>query len=568
MTGLLAISGPRRSTNRSEALRRAALAHDRSVPREPHQGRRRHSRPAERLLHRRRQRRRLEDDRLRPHLEPDLRRSADGLDRRDRDRAVESEHHLRRQRRRTAASRPLHRRRHLQVDRRRQDAGRTSVCATASRSRRSSSIRAIRIGCSSPCSAIRTGRTPSAASSARPTAARRFRKSYTRTRIPARIDVVLDPVESDDRLLPCSGKRVRGRGRTDSSPGRAADCSSRPTAARPGARSGRDCRPSSRTVSAASASPSRRACRAGCSRRWTRRATAASIAPTTPARTGIASTTGHARRGARVGLRRGEGRSEESGRRLHGERRDVEVDRRRQDVQGVSRRAGRRRLSSHLDQPERSEHHAHRQRSGRDRHGERRRDVELVVQSADGRVLSRHHRQRISRIASAAVSRSRARRASRVAATTGESPFCDWHPVGVEEYGYVAPDPLDPDIVYGGKVTRYDRRTGEVQEVAPSVGCGASGLSRRCARRRSSSRRSIRTRCSSRSNVVWKTINGGQSWTQISPDLTRTDSIVPANVGEYAAERGAAARHPGVVYTIAPSYVDARRHLGRAATTG
>ena len=25
---------------------------------------------------------------------------------------------------------------------------------------------------------------------------------------------------------------------------------------------------------------------------------------------------------------------------------------------------------------------------------------------------------------------------------------------------YVAPDPLDPDIVYGGKVTRYDRRTG------------------------------------------------------------------------------------------------------------
>ena len=37
-------------------------------------------------------------------------------------------------------------------------------------------------------------------------------------------------------------------------------------------------------------------------------------------------------------------------------------------------------------------------------------------------------------------------------------------PVGVEEYGYVAPDPLDPDIVYGGKVTRFDRRTGQVQD--------------------------------------------------------------------------------------------------------
>ena len=42
----------------------------------------------------------------------------------------------------------------------------------------------------------------------------------------------------------------------------------------------------------------------------------------------------------------------------------------------------------------------------------------------------------------------------------GQITFRDWHPVGVEEYGYVAPDPLDPDIVYGGKVTRYDRRTG------------------------------------------------------------------------------------------------------------
>jgi hypothetical protein len=39
--------------------------------------------------------------------------------------------------------------------------------------------------------------------------------------------------------------------------------------------------------------------------------------------------------------------------------------------------------------------------------------------------------------------------------------------VGVEEYGYVVPDPLDPDTVYGGKITRYDRRTGQVQNIAP-----------------------------------------------------------------------------------------------------
>ena len=36
----------------------------------------------------------------------------------------------------------------------------------------------------------------------------------------------------------------------------------------------------------------------------------------------------------------------------------------------------------------------------------------------------------------------------------GRITFHDWHPAGIEEYGYAAPDPLDPDIVYGGKVSR------------------------------------------------------------------------------------------------------------------
>ena len=133
----------------------------------------------------------------------------------------------------------------------------------------------------------------------------------------------------------------------------------------------------------------------------------------------------------------------------------------------------------------------------------------------------------------------------------GEITFRDWHPVGVEEYGYVAPDPLDPDVVYGGKLTRYDRRTGAVQEIAPKA-------------LRTSDYRVLRTApvlfspinphaLYFASNVVWKTLNGGKSWLEISPDLTRTDSMVPPNVGKYTGERAAAARHPGVVYTLALS---------------
>src|SRR5262245_25460626 len=58
----------------------------------------------------------------------------------------------------------------------------------------------------------------------------------------------------------------------------------------------------------------------------------------------------------------------------------------------------------------------------------------------------------------------------------GAITFREWHPVGIEEYGYAAPDPLDPDIVYGSKVvTKYDRRTGQVSDVGPIGGRGFGG---------------------------------------------------------------------------------------------
>ena len=98
----------------------------------------------------------------------------------------------------------------------------------------------------------------------------------------------------------------------------------------------------------------------------------------------------------------------------------------------------------------------------------------------------------------------------------GEITFRDWHPVGVEEYGYAAPDPLEPDIVYGGKVTRFDRRTGQVAERRAQAG-PARRLSARCAPRRSSSRRSIRTCCTSPRTRCGRPPTGGRSWTADQP---------------------------------------------------
>jgi photosystem II stability/assembly factor-like uncharacterized protein len=139
----------------------------------------------------------------------------------------------------------------------------------------------------------------------------------------------------------------------------------------------------------------------------------------------------------------------------------------------------------------------------------------------------------------------------------GQITFHDWYLPGVEEYGYVVPDPLHPDVYFGGRITRTDMRTGDVQSVTPTpVRDTATGRVLRTAP-------IVFSPVNPRAlyfgtNVVWKTLEGGQNWAKISPDLTRRDSIVPANVGKYSATKDATARHPGVVYTIAPSYVNER----------
>lgn len=127
----------------------------------------------------------------------------------------------------------------------------------------------------------------------------------------------------------------------------------------------------------------------------------------------------------------------------------------------------------------------------------------------------------------------------------------EWHPVGVEEYGYVAPDPLNPNLIYGGKITRYDKRTGQVQNIAPEAV-------------RSGQYRFLRTAPVIFSqadphvlffagNVLFKTTNGGVDWEKISPDLSREQWEIPQNVGIYNTEDLKKMKRRGVIYTVAPS---------------
>jgi photosystem II stability/assembly factor-like uncharacterized protein len=144
----------------------------------------------------------------------------------------------------------------------------------------------------------------------------------------------------------------------------------------------------------------------------------------------------------------------------------------------------------------------------------------------------------------------------------GEITFHDWHPVGIEEYGYAAPDPKNPNLVYGGKVTVYDRLTAQKMNVGPGGG-GRGAVAE--ADPNAPPARTVRTQPLNWSpkdpNVlfyatsgVWKTTNAGHSWTAISGDLTRQTWDVPSNAGKYASTVTPAAQ--GSVTALAPSPLD------------
>ena len=136
----------------------------------------------------------------------------------------------------------------------------------------------------------------------------------------------------------------------------------------------------------------------------------------------------------------------------------------------------------------------------------------------------------------------------------GEITFRDWYPVGVEEYGYVAPDPLDPNLIYGGKATKFNRLTGQTQDISPVIlRTGQYRFNRTAPLMFSPVDPHILYLAS---NVLFKTTDGGNSWQIISPDLTRQDPGVPPNLGVFVESDSAKGKHRGVIYSLAPSPKD------------
>src|SRR5882672_1537187 len=137
-----------------------------------------------------------------------------------------------------------------------------------------------------------------------------------------------------------------------------------------------------------------------------------------------------------------------------------------------------------------------------------------------------------------------------------------FYSVGGGESGYIASDPRNPDIFYagsyGGLTTRLDRRTGQERAINPypdnPMGYASADITERfqwtfpiVMAPTDPSTLYVG------SQHVWKSTNEGQSWTRISPDLTRHDPKTMGASGGPITKDNTGVETYATVFTIAPS---------------
>jgi photosystem II stability/assembly factor-like uncharacterized protein len=140
-----------------------------------------------------------------------------------------------------------------------------------------------------------------------------------------------------------------------------------------------------------------------------------------------------------------------------------------------------------------------------------------------------------------------------------------FYSVGGGESGYIASDPRAPDIFYagsyGGLITRLDRRTGQERAINPYPDNPMGYASGDIAERFQWTFPIVIAPTDPNaiyvgSQHVWKSTNEGQSWTKISPDLTRHDPKTMGSSGGPITKDNTGVETYATVFTIAPSAKD------------
>ena len=131
--------------------------------------------------------------------------------------------------------------------------------------------------------------------------------------------------------------------------------------------------------------------------------------------------------------------------------------------------------------------------------------------------------------------------------------FHDWRPIAAgDENGYIAPDPGNPGVIYGGFVTRQDLNDEQIQQTPPTLAHPGNY-------RRTWTLPLVFSPIDPHvlyfgSQVLFRTADGGNSWQVISPDLTREDPGAPPNLDPPTIADAGKEKSRGVIYTIGPSY--------------
>lgn len=141
----------------------------------------------------------------------------------------------------------------------------------------------------------------------------------------------------------------------------------------------------------------------------------------------------------------------------------------------------------------------------------------------------------------------------------------DWEPTAGGESGFIAPDPNDPEIVYGGSyggyLTRVNHRTSEVRNIHVwpdnPMGHGAGDGKFRFQWNFPIffSRHDPKVLYTA-ANVLFKTTNGGDSWTQISGDLTRNDPTKLGSSGGPITKDNTSVEYYCTIFAAAESAVE------------
>jgi photosystem II stability/assembly factor-like uncharacterized protein len=130
----------------------------------------------------------------------------------------------------------------------------------------------------------------------------------------------------------------------------------------------------------------------------------------------------------------------------------------------------------------------------------------------------------------------------------------DWAPICAGgESGYVAVDPADSNILYGGTVSTCDQLTNAGHNISPMLGSGELGPFRHTWTLPVVFSEAPGHALYFSNQYLWKTADRGANWSRISGDMTRENPGVPSNLDSAAAADGYGTARPGVIYTIAPS---------------